>query len=154
HIQRATYSPEGSRILVLQDKSAELWEATTGRRLALLPASEENIRLATFRPDGRHILTEDTRGRTQIWETDGGRLLANLRAQFDLHNSSRSAYSPDGRRILSVVRGTVRISEADTGRVLGIVRPGGPIESAIYSPDAHHVLLVGAHPSGDSLIWD
>ena len=81
------------------DKTARLWDAASGKELAVLRGHEQSVVSAAFSPDGTRIITAsgDT---ARLWDAASGKELAVLRG----HEQSvvSAAFSPDGMRILTI----------------------------------------------------
>jgi WD40 repeat protein len=53
-----SFSPDGKQIVTAsRDKTARLWDATTGKELFVLQGHEGDIGIASFSPDGRRLIT-------------------------------------------------------------------------------------------------
>lgn len=62
-IQDAAFSPDGSRVVTAsQDETARIWDAATGRQIAVL-RNGGLVKSAAFTPDGSRVLTTSSRGR-------------------------------------------------------------------------------------------
>lgn len=138
-IRSLAFSPEGTQVLTASnDKTARLWNAATGELLACFKGHTEEIRTAAFSPEGNRILTASDDRSVRIWKPDLGEELLVLRAHGD--GLYGAAVHPDGSKLLSACDdGTARIWDAATGRLLGelSVVEGGPMRSAVFSPDAN-----------------
>ena len=54
----AVYSPDGQRMVTAsQDRTARVWDAITGRELAVLRGHDGGLACAAFSPDGKRVLT-------------------------------------------------------------------------------------------------
>ena len=57
-VRCVAYSPDGSRVVSASyDKTARIWDATTGRQLLELRGHTDRLRCAAFSPDGRQVVT-------------------------------------------------------------------------------------------------
>ena len=92
---------------------------------------------ATFSPDGRRIVTTGDDNTARVWDTQSGRLLAELQGNGD--SLARATFSPDGRRIVTTGDdNTAWVWEIDGGRLLTELKGG--ITSATFSPDGRLIL--------------
>jgi len=128
------FSPDGTRLATGSwDKTAQLWEVTTGKQLAVLEGHTEVISTLAFSPDGTRLATGSVDKVARLWDTAAGKQLAVLegpaRNNDDtvlsslgynpfLHDAQTLAFSPDGTRLATKSWNlrTVRlwgISEAD-----------------------------------------
>lgn len=110
---------------------------------------------ASFSHDGKRLVTSSLEEGTEIWDADSGELL--LSSGKNLTNAS---FSPDGARVLGVVRnynqhtryweGSVGIWDAYSGsHILSIASPQRGITSASFSPDGTRVLTSYASKGDD-----
>jgi hypothetical protein len=69
-------SPDGERLVTVDDGRGFLWEVPTGREIAILaPAGQGRVRFACFTPDG-HVVTTGDVGR--VWDGRDGSFLHEL----------------------------------------------------------------------------
>jgi WD40 repeat protein/serine/threonine protein kinase len=137
------FSPDDRIILTAsEDQTARLWEAATGKPLALLQ-HQNAVWVAAFSPAGRTVLTGDWNKTAQLWETATGKPFG---PRFP-HASPVMAgtFSPDGRTILTgSLDGSARLWDATTGKGLGPpLTHQGPVLSVTFSPDGRTILTGG-----------
>jgi len=135
------FSPNGCRVLSgSRDGTARLWDAASGRELAVLRGHKHSVNSVAFSPDGRRVLSGSADGTARLWDADSGRELAVLRGQESPVTSV--AFSPDGCRVLSgSYDKTVRLWDADSGRELAVLRGHeSGVLSVAFSPDGCRVL--------------
>ena len=61
--------------------TARIWDAVTGREVALLAGHTKSLSSAAFSPDGRRVMTASQEDMTlRIWDVDTGRQVALLEA--------------------------------------------------------------------------
>src|SRR5262249_55600116 len=119
-------------------------------------------------PDGTRILTAAGGATAQLWDASTGKALTRFVGDsFDLKTLNHAAFSPDGKRVLTVVQplpkwppdanpdqtSTPRLFDAGTGREL--VRFEGhkqEVTSLTFSPDGTRV-LTSSHDR-TARIWD
>lgn len=162
----SVFSHDGSRVLTAShDKTAVIWDAMTGERIALLQGHTAVLSQAKFSPDGRRILTVShdatshysyvdpvgsmlTSWRSghlgdataRIWDAATGKELAVLSG----HTSevTDASFSPDGARVITCSYDkTARLWDAATGaELLRLDGHESAILSAVFSPDGQHIL--------------
>jgi WD40 repeat protein len=66
----AAFSPDGSRIVTASwDMTARIWDAATGKEIAVLRGHDDGVNSAAFSPDGSHIVTASWDKTARIWDT-------------------------------------------------------------------------------------
>jgi eukaryotic-like serine/threonine-protein kinase len=149
----AAYSPDGTRIVTASaDKSARIWDASTGAQLAILTGHGSSVYAAAYSPDGSRIVTASDDKTARIWDARTGAQLAVLSGHVD--QVSVAVYSPDGTRIVTAsFDKTARVWDARTGAQLVLLSGhGDSVISAAYSPDGTHI--VTASDDKTARIWD
>jgi serine/threonine protein kinase len=71
-----------------EDRTARLWDAATGRQLAILRKGSEEVLHAGLSPDGATAFTHSTDGVVRFWNTDDGTLRAQTEARADRFKAS------------------------------------------------------------------
>src|SRR5262249_6020759 len=95
-----------------------------------------------YRPDGKRLASGSADHTIRVWDVETGRPLAVLRG----HQGSVAnlAYSPDGRRILSLALDdhTYRLWDAATGQEIAVLGGHeGEYATAAFSPDNQRIVL-------------
>ncbi|HMC48957.1 MAG TPA: hypothetical protein VKJ77_26825, partial [Caballeronia sp.] len=79
-VASAAYSPDGTRIVTASnDKTARIWDARTGAKLAVLSGHGDLLESAAYSPDGTRIVTASNDKTARIWNA---RVPATLEGQF------------------------------------------------------------------------
>jgi WD40 repeat protein len=122
-ILSAAFSPD-SRWLVTtaEDRSARVWDVSTGRERFVLRGHLRAVTSAAFSPDGRWLVTASDDGTARVWETATGKEWLTLRGHRGPVVSA--AFSPDGRHVLTAsADGTARLWPADPLEVARARKP-------------------------------
>jgi WD40 repeat protein/tetratricopeptide (TPR) repeat protein len=143
------FSPDGTRILTCDRKTAKVWDAKTGSALLELKGQEgaESMSMGAFSPDGRRVVTwgitrkkGQIKGVATVWDAKGT-VLVKLNG---LPRSVASvSFSPDGTRLFtSSGDGKALAWDASTGKE----RPGEAIppldRNGRISPDGRLLAYV------------
>ena len=103
------FSPDGSRT-ASDDNTARIWDAASGKEIAVLPHGDY-VYSAAFSPDGSRIIVTASGDKTaHIWDAATATEIAVLRGHDEV---TFAAFSPDGSRIVTASRdNTARIWDA------------------------------------------
>jgi WD40 repeat protein len=150
---RAAFSPRGKRIVTAShDHTARIWEAATGKEIAVLRGHFNSVSSAAFSPDGTRIVTASWDNTARIWDASTGKEIALMREPTVAGAMESAAFSPDGTRIVTAsVDYTARIWDAATASEIAVLR-GATQSAAVFSPDGTRIVTA----SGDNTarIWD
>ena len=152
-IGSAAFSPDGARIVTASDDgTARLWDAATGKEIAVLRGHEGYVRSAAFSPDGARIVTASDDRTARLWDAATGKEIAVLRGHEGYVRSV--AFSPDGARIVTASHDrTARVWDAATGKEIAVLRGHeDSVYSAAFSPDGARV--VTASVDRTARVWD
>jgi WD40 repeat protein len=152
-VTSAVFSQDGGRVVTAsKDKTARIWDATTGTVLRELKGHESGVTFATFSPDGRRVVTASKDKTARIWDVTTGTILRELKG----HESevTFATFSPDGGRVVTASKDkTARIWDATTGTTLAKLEGHNDyVSSAAFSPNG--ALIVTASHDGTAHIWD
>ncbi|MGO9514695.1 MAG: protein kinase domain-containing protein [Steroidobacteraceae bacterium] len=150
-VESVAFSPDGRRVVTASyDKTARVWDGTTGREILRLSHADGVLSVA-FSPDGQRIVTGSFDRTARIWDAATGRQITVLSGHTD---RVKSAFSPDGRQLLTWSRDkTVRLWDAATGRQITLF--SGHTESvagAAFSPDGRRIITASYDKT--ARIWD
>jgi eukaryotic-like serine/threonine-protein kinase len=163
------YSPDGSRLAtasgsgsvlddldgVLGAGASRLWDAITGKQIAVMGPWQEGVRSLAFRPDGKRVAV-GAKHFIHLFDAVTSRQLAVLGPHAT--RVWHVAYSPDGKRIASItVRGSgaLNLWDGETGQEVAAL--GGhtaEITSMRFSPDGSRLVSGGDYPENAARLWD
>jgi WD40 repeat protein/predicted Ser/Thr protein kinase len=143
-------SPDSTRLACPLDpgecQKLAVFDAASGKQIAVCAGHREGIRSLTFSPDGTRLATggeaEDRMAR--VWDAASGALLATCRG----HKSRilSVAFRPDGARLLTTSSDeTVRQWDAATGKEVEAPydRHAGDVVTGVYSADGQWIASAG-----------
>ena len=146
------FSPDGSRIIGKSDGSLKIWDARNGQEIVtIIDPSDGYFDFAAFIGNGDQIAlngeTEDGKRRTTFLNAQTGALLR------EIENRSTVAVSPDGKSMVEVDLGFLRIWDPQTGEELAVWRDA-PIDRlcapVAWSPDGSRLACVA---TGEDVIY-
>jgi WD40 repeat protein/uncharacterized caspase-like protein len=140
------FSDDGKRVATgCSSDCAEIWEAATGKHLAILKGHTADIEAVAFSPDGKILFTGSEDDTARLWDAATGREIRCLRGHSGGVNSV--AFAREGKALLTgSMDSTVRLWDAATGREMGRfvnARDG----LLVVTPDNYFMASRGALPA-------
>ncbi len=171
-VHSASFSPDGTRVVTAaSDMTARVWDATSGKVLAILRGHEDDVIAASFSPDGARVVSVSLDRTARVWDAASGKVMAILPGGDDrvgvasasvspdltvLHikKVASASFSPDGARVVTGgPDSAARVWGAASGKVLATLRGHeDDVIAANFSPDGTRVVSVSGY--GSALVWD
>jgi WD40 repeat protein len=160
-VQLAVFSPDGGSVVTTSyndadtlgtvENAARVWDAATGKEVAIMRGHDTVISSAAFSPDGKIVVTASLDRTARLWEAETGREIAILRHEAPV---ATTAFSPDGKTVLTAPYDKpAQLWDAATGKEMGVLRGhDGPIHFATFSPDGKMVVTASLDMTGR--LWD
>jgi WD40 repeat protein/serine/threonine protein kinase len=159
-VRSVAFSPDGRRIASgSADRTIKLWDAATGQEILTLKGHSEDVRSVIFSPDGKRLASGSYDKTIKLWDAVTGQETLTLKQGPDMlgvaidqgasGHSNRVlavAFSPDGRRIASGSRETIKLWDAVTGQET-LTLKGHSGDSVAFSPDGRRI----ASGSGETI---
>lgn len=120
----AAFNPTGDQIVTASyDKTAGVWDISSGAETAVLKGHEGAVERAEFSPDGSRILTAARDGTARLWNAISGEQLFVLQP---VGNYPTAIFSPNGDRVLTAGQDSdATLWDARTGtKVLSVSSDG------------------------------
>ncbi len=152
-VTSAEFSPDGLWIVTASaDGTAQVWEAQSGKQVAVLQGHSDALTSAKFSPDGRQIVTASWDNTARVWEAQKGEQMAVLQG----HESAvyGAEFSPDGRQIVTASwDNTARVWEARKGEQMAVLQGHEDwVYSATFSYDGQWI--VTASDDRTARVWE
>jgi WD40 repeat protein len=146
-------SPDGTNIVSgSDDRTVRVWDAHTGKELAVLEGHSDNVLSVAFSPDGAHIVSGSFDKSVRVWSAKTGKEFAVLEGYSSAVWSV--AFSPDGAHIASgSFDKTVQVWDAHTGKWFSVLEGhNSSVTSVAFAPDGTHIISNESH--GVELAWN
>jgi WD40 repeat protein len=152
HITCCVYSSDAGRLLSgSRDKTLRVWNIETGEEILTMSGHSEGVTACAFLPGEQRVVSLSYDNTIRIWDSETGNEITVIPGL----SRNACAISPDGRRILSTVRGENSISvwSTETGeRLMSFPEQRSWISCYAYSPDGLRIL--SGSQDGTLKMWD
>jgi WD40 repeat protein len=141
-VHAIAFCPEGRKLATAgADRSARLWDISTGSPLSPPLKHQGPVRAVVFRPDGKLVATAGDDGMVRLWDATSG---APSGEPFPTGGPVSSlSFSPDGLRI-AVAGGPLAWFLWDTSRGLPVLEPDSQTAEVVavaFSPDGETIAV-------------
>ncbi len=147
------FSSDGSRLATASsDRTAKIWDATSGEQLHTLRGRTSKVMGVAFSPDGKRVATTSADGTTTMWDAGSGEELFNLPGHGT--EASAVAFSHDGTRLATAGQdGTVKVWDAGSGKdLVTLAGHTGMVCAVVFSQDGQRLATASADKTAK--IWD
>lgn len=154
-VYAAAFSRDGERIVTASiDRTAMVWNARTGKRVATLAGNTRYMSSAWFSPDGARVVTVADDNTATLWDAASGKRLASYEGHGDHIGSVRFSPGAEGGRVLTASADhSARLWDERSGKLLASFdAPAGDFLDAGFSADGTRV--VTASRDGTISRWD
>jgi WD40 repeat protein/serine/threonine protein kinase len=142
------FSQDGKYVASRYDRTARVWEVTTGQEVAHM-THDYMVTSVAFSPDGKYVASASHQI-ILFWEAMTGKEVARM-----THDNyvSTLAISPDGKYVVSSSRDkTVRVWEVLTGQEVAQMTHDDYVSTLAISPDGKYVVS-GSHDK-TARVWE
>ncbi len=152
YIDSAQFSPDSQRIVTAVNKTAQVWDTTSGQPIGKPMEHESFYTSPQFSPDGQRVVTVSQDNMARVWDAASGQPLGEAMKHEGIVYSAQ--FSPDGQRVVTAsLDNTARLWDTVSGKPLGKpLKHESLIVSAQFSPDGQRVVTVSADKT--TRVWD
>jgi len=157
-------SPDGRRALTASlDRTARVWDLSTGVTVALLEGHTTGVTAARFTDDGARVVTTDADGRSRVWDAATGapvtappppapEVLVPVGA-WSARSPSAVRASRDGRRVVVLAGGEATLWDADgTAPRAALAGHDGAVTDVDLTDDGARALTTSVDRT--ARVWD
>src|SRR5919204_58564 len=144
------FSPDDKLVAAAGSHSAVVWDATTKKKVTVLPVGTHGASSVAFSPDGRTVGVGTADATDVLYDVRAGRQVGDLAGVGSVDDL---AFSPDGKLLVSAsLTGTATIWNVARRRKV-VDLPGAILLYSVrFSPDGK--LVAVGDSSGSAVLWD
>ncbi len=148
------FSSDGRWIFTINgDKSAKIWDASTGK-LKTDITNNERIYRAGFSPDSTRLLTVEQEGGMKLWDMETGQLQGKVAPKGYVENLMKSfEFSPDSKYLATFFLGDTRLWDTKTAE-LKFKLPKSGTTDATFTPDGRWLAIASSDKQSAGRIWN
>ncbi|MEU0477824.1 NB-ARC domain-containing protein [Streptosporangium sp. NPDC006013] len=152
-VSHCAFSPDGALVATAShDRTARVWDTTTGRTVKILSGHAGAVSACAFSPDGTLLATAGHDLTARVWDVATGKEREVLTGHSEPVTSC--AFSPDGTLLATTSHdNTIRLWDLmTTRRVRVLTGHTAPVLTCAFSPDG--TLLATAGHDLTARVWD
>lgn len=153
------FHPDGRQFASIAGSAITIWEAATGKKLAVLQRENnvERIWRLAYHPLGTHIASANENGTFTVWNTATGQIASSTEAHKNITTGAPMivlcvAFNSSGSQLASSgFNGEVKLWDTSTGQGVHVLKGHfNPCYRVAFSPDGSRLASVGPnHVPGD-----
>jgi WD40 repeat protein len=133
-VYSAVFSLDGKQVLTASgDRTARLWDATSGKQIGTDIKHEGVVYSAVFSPDGKQVVTASSDRTARLLNAASGKQIGtDIKHEHVVHSA---VFSPDGKLVLTASEDkTARLWDAAAGKQMGPdMKHEGVVFRAVFS---------------------
>jgi WD40 repeat protein len=151
----AEFNPDGTLVMTTcsNDPGAHIWSTLSGAPATRRRGGHRNeVRYASFSPNGRRVVTASVDGTAHIWDAATGGKVTRLSGHKN--GVTSTVFNPDGTRVVTASWDkTARIWDAASGaEIICMTGHTDVVNTAVFSPDGLWILT--ASRDRTARVWD
>jgi WD40 repeat protein len=153
HIEGASFSPDGTKIIGRSKVTARIWDVATGKMLA--PAikinATEGFQWIRFSADGSKVLSCLNVEDLLIWDAQTGKSLPSFADRIAADKFG--PFTPDGKQVVATLKNnSTQLINVDNGSVAVTLEKTPYTGKLTFSPDGKW--LAAASANGKAIVWN
>jgi WD40 repeat protein/predicted Ser/Thr protein kinase len=141
-VNAVEFSPSGNRVISSSlDRSARVWDVTTGQPAVPPLRHGDEVWGARFTPDEKRLFTVDARGQLQFWDMTTGEPFSAPKATTAVFSDGVD-FSPDGRWLAVPTKKGVQLYDANSDAVGPLLAATNGATAVRFNPDGSYLVAM------------